>query len=175
MLYRSYLTPPDIPEVVFVELMKFATKFIKFSFDNIMYRQVDGISMGSALGPTMAGIFVGFHEVDLFSKYKAPEVYFRYGDDTFCAFKSEIELGEFFLHLNNMHPALRFTLEKENNSTLPFLDVSVCKETSAFLTTVYRKPTFNGLYIRWDSFCPKKWMIILIKTLTHRALMMCSE
>ena len=40
--------------------------------------------MGSALGLTMAGIFVGFHEADLFSKYKAPEVYFCYIDDTFC-------------------------------------------------------------------------------------------
>ena len=67
MLYRSYLTPLDIPEVVFVELMKFVTTSV--NFDNIMYRQVDGISMGSALGPTMAGIFVGFHEVNLFSNY----------------------------------------------------------------------------------------------------------
>ena len=83
MLYQTYLTPPDIPEVVFLELMKFPTTSVEFSFDNIMCRQVDGISMGSALGPTMAGIFVGFHEVDLFSKYKAPEVYFRYVDDTF--------------------------------------------------------------------------------------------
>ena len=27
--------------------------------------------------------------------------------------------------------------------------------------TVYRKPTFTGLYIRWDSFCPKKQKINL--------------
>ena len=31
----------------------------------------------------MAGIFMGFDEADLFSKYKAPEVYFRNIDDTF--------------------------------------------------------------------------------------------
>ena len=97
MLYWSYLTPPDIPEEVFVELMKFATTSVEFSFDNIMYRQVDWISMGSALGLTMTGIFVGFHEVDLLPKN-----------------------------------ALRFNLEKLNNSTLPFLDVLVRKETSAF-------------------------------------------
>ena len=99
-----------------------------------MYRQVDGISIGSALGPTMAGIFVGFYEVDLFSKYKAPEVYFCYGDNTFCVFEGETKDGEFFSHLNSMHPELRFTLEKGNNSTLPFLDVLVWKETYAFLT-----------------------------------------
>ncbi len=72
-----------------------------------------------------------------------------------------------------MHPALRSSLEKENNSTLPFLDVLVSKETSVFLTTVYRKPNFTGLYIRWDSFCPKKPKKNLMKTRTHRALMIC--
>ena len=74
-----------------------------------------------------------------------------------------------------MHPALRFTLEEENNCTLPFLDVLVFKETSAFLTTAYHKPMFTGLYIHWDSFCPKKRKINLIKTPTHQALMICSE
>ena len=81
MLYRSHLTTPDILEAVFVELLKFATTSVEFSFDNIMYRQVDGISMGSVLGPTTAGIFVGFYEIDLFSKGTVPDVYFRYVDD----------------------------------------------------------------------------------------------
>ena len=54
---------------------------------------MDGISIGSALGPTMADIFVGFHEVNLFFKYKAAEVYFRYVNDTFGVFRSETEAG----------------------------------------------------------------------------------
>ena len=70
---------------------------------------------------------------------------------------------------------LHFTLEKENNSTFPFLDVLMCKETSVFLMTVYHKPAFTGLYIRWDSFCPKEPKVNLIKTRTHRALMISSE
>ena len=171
MLYWKYLTPPDITEVVFVELMKFTTTYVKFSFNNIMYWQVDGISMG----PTVDGIFVGFPEVELFSKYKAPVVYFHYMDYTLCVFGRETEAGKFFSHLNSMNPALGFFLEKENNFTLPFLDVLVYKDTSAFLTTVYHKPTFTGLYIRWTSFCPKKRKINLIKTLTHPTLMICSE
>ena len=44
------------------------------------------------------------------------------------------------------------------------------KEASCFLTSVYRKSTFIGLYIRWDSFCPKKRKLNLTKTLVHRAL-----
>ena len=117
-------------------------------------------------------MIVGFDDVDLFSKYKAPEVNFRDVDDTFCLFGSETEDGEFFSHLNNMRTAF---LLRRRIILLLFLDVLMCKETSVFLTTVYRKPNFTGLYIQWDSFCPQKRKINLIKTLTHRALMMCSE
>ena len=94
-------------------------------------------------------------------------MYFRYVDDTFCAFGSETEADEFFSHLNNMHPALRFTLEKENNSTLPFLDALVCKETPAFLTTVYRKPTFTG--VSYISQLTLAWLVIELLT---RSLLM---
>ena len=113
MLYRCHLTPNDIPEAVFVELRKYTTTSIEFSFNNIMYIQIEGISMGSVLGPTMAGIFVVFHEVELFSRCTVPDEYFLDVDVTFCIF----EACKFFSHLNKMHPSLRFTLEKKSNST----------------------------------------------------------
>ena len=47
---------------LFAELMKFTTMSTKFSFDSIMYRWIDGFSLGSLLGPMIANIFVGFHE-----------------------------------------------------------------------------------------------------------------
>ena len=43
------------------------------------------------------------------------------------------------------------------------------KNNEGFLTSVFRKPTFNGQYFRWDSFGPTKRKINLIKTLVHRA------
>ena len=49
------------------------------------------------------------------------------------------------------------------------------KEGTGFLTSVYRKPTFTGQYICWNSFNRKSRKISLIKTLAHRALMMCSK
>ena len=61
--------------------------------DEMMYRK---ISMGSVLGPTMAGIFVGFHGVYLLSKCTVPDVYFCNIDDTFCIFGSETEACKFF-------------------------------------------------------------------------------
>ena len=58
--------------------------------------------------------------------------------------------------------------------TLPFLDVLVEKCSSKFITSIYRKPTFAGQYIHWNSFSPQKHKTYLILTLTHRALTICS-
>ena len=49
------------------------------------------------------------------------------------------------------------------------------KTLTAFLTSVYRKPTFSGLYTRWDSFCPQRRKINLTKTLVYRDLMISSK
>ena len=61
--------------------------------------------------------------------------------------------------LNTIHPALK--LKKENNSILLFVDMLLCKTTTGFLTTLYRKRTFTGLNIHWDSFCPPNGRLMI--------------
>ena len=168
-------TEPGFLTSVYRKPMKSATSSVEFSFNNEMYRQKDGVAMGSPLGPALANIFVGFHEHQLFNCHQKPLVYFRYVDDTFAVFEKESECDIFLAKLNSLHQSLKFTFEKEENNSLPFLDVSVEKTEPGFLTSVYRKPTFSGLYTRWDSFCAKQIKINLINTLVHRALMICSE
>ena len=74
-----------------------------------------------------------------------------------------------------VHPALNFTVEKEQNKSLNFLNVSVKKGGTGLLISIYRKLTFTGQYIRWNSFSPKTRKINRIKTFLHRALMICSR
>ena len=40
---------------------------------------------------------------------------------------------------------------------------------------MYRKPTFTGQYLRWESFSHTKQKTNLISTLVHRALMICTK
>ena len=65
-LYGGELIPPDYPKEIFVELMNTATKLVEFSFNNNMYKQIDGMAMGSPLSVALANIFVGYHESKLF-------------------------------------------------------------------------------------------------------------
>ena len=93
----------------------------------------------------------------------------------FAAFNDEDVCNEFFSHLNSLHLSLRFTFEKECNRIFSFLDVLVEKNDHEIVTSIYRKPTFTGQYIRWNSFCPMKQKINLILTLVCRALVICLE
>ena len=168
-------TVPSFSRDHFVSLMHWATSSVEFSFNGIMYQQHDGIAMGSPLGPILANIFVGFYEEKLFHEVFKPLIYFRYVDDTFALFNTRVDYHSFLGRLNALHPALTFTHEEEIGGKLPFLDVLVERGPSAFLTSIYRKPTFSGLYTHWDSFCPNKRKINLIKTLVDRAMKICSD
>ena len=49
------------------------------------------------------------------------------------------------------------------------------KDGTRFLISIYRKSTFTGQYIRWNSFSPQARKISFIKTFVHRALTICSK
>ena len=158
----------------FIELMKLATVGVNFTFGGNLYKQIDGVAMGSPLGPALANIFLGFHESRLFTKMKHPLYYKRYVDDTFVVLEHQDNAEELFIALNSLHPSLKFTKEEESDKKLPFLDVLVSREYTEMVTTVYRKSTFTGEYMKWNSFAPKKRKVSLIHTLTWRALSICS-
>ena len=126
--------------------MKSVTSGVEFSFYDIMYKQTDGVAMGSPLGPALANIFVGFYEEKLFSQISKPSTYFRYIDDTLAIFRNEEESEDFFNQLNCLHPSLKFTFKRKTivyhfstltwNEQLPILKL-VCIENLPLLDSIY--------------------------------------
>ena len=103
------------------------------------------------------------------------EVCWRLVDDTFAIFDHEAEAHEFLTKLNRLHPFLKFAFEKQKGKCLPFRDVYVKRTDIGFETSLYRKSTFTGQYLRWESFSPLNCKISLISTLVHRALKICTK
>jgi len=56
--YKLYAlpNPPKLPRYVLENLLVYATKRSHFVFDGLYYDQVDGVAMGSPLGPVLAKI-----------------------------------------------------------------------------------------------------------------------
>ena len=76
--------PPKLPRTVLKDLLVFATRRSHFVFDGQYYDQVDGVAMGSPLGPVLANIFMcHFEEKWVMNNSDRPSVWFRYVDDTF--------------------------------------------------------------------------------------------
>ena len=69
---------------------------------------------------------------------------------------------------------MSFTFEEENDNKLPFLDVLVIRQDT-FVTSIYRKPTFSGLYTNFHSFLPEKYKNGLILTLLFTIYSLCSD
>ena len=66
---------------------------------------------------------------------------------------------------------MSFSFEQEKDDKLSFLDVEVSRQEGHFVTTVYWKPTFSGVY----SFLPTIYKSGMIYTLVYRCFKICSN
>ena len=89
-------------------------------------------------------------------------------------FENESQVNKFHHYLDSRHPNIRFSKENENNSSISFLDILI-ERNDGFSTSVYRKPTFSGLYLNFRAFAPLTYKKGLISCLLYRAYMICSN
>jgi Reverse transcriptase (RNA-dependent DNA polymerase) len=170
-LWRSNTTNHSIlDEVAFRELLSFATSDVHFLFNNDWYKQVDGVAMGSPLAPTLASIFLSSIEdkIDSFVGRK-PLAYKRYVDDIFLIFQNETDISPFLNYMNSLHSNVKFTMEKEQDKKLSFLDLLIERKNGRYETEIYRKKTDTGLYTTPISFCESKYRRNMIKGLIFRS------
>ena len=154
----------------FKRLLELATKESLILFDSHYYRQIDGVAMGSPLGPILANILLSHYEqiwLDNCPLQFKPDYYRRYVDDTFVLFRDESHVNKFNKYLNSRHTNIRFSCEVENDHVLNFLDILIRRE-EGFVTSIYRKSTFSGIYSHFSSYAPLIYKKGLIDCLVFR-------
>ena len=128
-LYSTPIFYHGFSKTEFVQLLNLAVKNCHFIFDGKYYDQIDGVAMGSPLGPLFANIFLSFHDkewLDNCSDSFKPIFFRRYVEDSFVLFNSRHNIFPFLDYLNSKHSNTKFTFEIENDDkTLPFLDISI--------------------------------------------------
>ena len=162
----------------FEKLLTLSVKNCHFMFNGRLFHQIDGVAMGSPLGPLFANIFMSFHEktwLDRCPSSFKPLLYRRYVDDCFLLFRSMDHVPLFLDYLNCQHPNISFTSEIEHEGKLPFLDIDISRSSGKFTTSVYRKPTFTGLFTNFQSFIPLTYKRSLVSCLLHRIFNLCSS
>ena len=166
---------PAIPEKDFRKLLLMCVNGSYFLFDGKLFKQTDGVAMGSPLGPVLANIFLAHLEDTVICDSQLfPEFYVRYVDDTFCVFTNRSDVQPFLDFINSVHPNLKFTMEEEVDNKLPFLDTCVERKEHEIELSVHRKSVFKGLYFHFASYIPSSYKSGLIKTIVCRSFRICS-
>ena len=131
--------------------------------------------MGSPVSIVVATLVMEDVEKRALSTFHSPpKIWKRYINETFAIInKNAVE--DFLDHLNTIENSIKFTIEKEANHALPFLDTLVRRNKHGnFSTSVHRKPTNSKRYLNFRSDHPLEHKQSLVWSLIDRANVLCS-
>ena len=129
--------------------------------------------MGSSLDPVIANTFIGFYESKWLNEYNLnkPKFYLRHVDNILAAFDKKQDSLNFLDFLNKSDPNIKFTIEKQTNHSIAFLNVSISAINNQNLTLqTYHKLTYTGLLLNFKSFTSFSYKISLIECLIDSRL-----
>lgn len=172
----NLLRTKDISEnkiVDILSLLNFCLSQDFFMFNNKMYKQPDGLAMGSCLSPFLADIFMDYLENQFILSNNNNEIlhWFRYVDDCLCILNCDHVGAENLLNkLNIIHPKISFTLEIEQSQKLNFLDLTIFKNDNKLEFSIYRKPTQTDHLIPFHSNHPLQHKLAAFNCYINRLL-----
>ena len=189
------LIPNRFTNKFIIESIEFLLLNNNFIFNNQMYKQLEGTAMGSTFASFYACLVVGYlEETILFPKLdtmftqvqvtQIKENYKRYMDDGIIFLPVDIEDQLFLDLLNDLHPKIKFTLEKSYTEEhygvkvqcLNFLDIKIILHDDRKISTdISYKSTNSHDYLHFDSFHPKHTIENIPYNLAKRILVFVTD
>ena len=154
-IYRQHCLNVTLKERTLKKLLLDSCTKTAFLANGKIYQQVDGVTMGTSLGPLLADVIMTEVEkqvlAPLISDGTIP-FYVRFVDDTLLLLKPS-DISKINKSLNSFDNQLKFTSEEfTDNNDVHFLDLKITTEGTA----IFRKATHTGQFVHFSSFQPWK-------------------
>ena len=143
--YNGELSKRDL-----FKLQQTATSESSFVFDYLLYKQVDGVAMGSPLDPTLANAFLCHYEKEWLNNcsiHFKPVIYKRYVNDIFVLFHLKNTSQLFVDYMNKQHICLKFTSDAEDDTLSRFWTLTLPIITNN-LKDLFIENQLSVLYLR---------------------------
>ena len=169
-LYSGEFDLPPVDKDTFIQLLTLSSTNVVMSTHDGYYIQRDGLAMGSPPAPLLANIWLYNRETTIKDNAKLFE---RYMDDVIRSIKIEAVDAK-LKEVNSIHPNLKFTVEMEEDSQIPFLDMLLIRNDKQVESTWYCKPTDTGLLMNFHALAPKRYKRGVVNGFVHRIYRACS-
>ena len=150
-----------MPQGKFLDLVSLFLITTWCTFDSQFYEQTDDVAMGGPALLTTVEIYMQAHERTAISTA-------LHLDDVYSILKRP-HLEKLFHHINKLHQNIKFTMDKESNGELAFLDTLLKRNDGKISVLVYRKSTHTDQYIHYSSHHETNCNENVVSSLLNRA------
>ena len=171
LLYANQEKLPPVDKDTFIMLAKLSCCNVIMQTHNGCYRQIDGLAMGSPPAPHIANGWLSKYDPII---REDARLFARYMDDILQNIKRAL-IEEKLRRINNLHPSLKFTIERETNGAIPFLGMKIMNIDGTLSSTWYNKPTDTGLIMNFHALAPKRYKRSVVSGFVHRIHRACSN
>lgn len=159
----------NIEKLMFMKMIDFIFDSTCLVFNEKFYKQIFGTPMGSSISPIISS-----YVLDELLDYCTDKITFdipflkRYVDDLILSVPENC-IDEILNIFNSFDTNIQFTVEKETDQSVPFLDMKLIRtNNNTIITRWYRKPINSNRFINYYSHHPMKMKINLIHNLKNR-------
>ena len=171
LLFNGKNPYPPVNKETFITLAEIASCDVIMSTHDGFYKQIDGLAMGSPPAPHLANGWMSQFDDTIKGTSK---LYTRYMDDILRDINCH-EIEPTLTSINNLHPSLKFTMEREENGEIPFLDMKILNTKGKLSSTWYTKPSDTGLMMNYHALAPKRYKRSVVSGCVHRIYRSCSS
>ena len=131
LLYSGKYEKPPIDKGTFKELLRLSSCDVLMLTHDGYHRQLDGLAIGIPPAPLLANGWLSKHDRDLKDDVK---LFPRYMNDIIRSIKRHL-IKQKLQQINNLYPSLKFTMEREAEGTIPFLDMKIVHQQDKSTST----------------------------------------